>query len=879
MKLVAPLLLLLLIGSAMSIIPTQAATVSQTTTAISTTTTKSSEPLVLFNGTAIMQSQPPPKGKIGQDLGTNTMRFTQGGLQFFRPDKSGNLTIPLPKLNVTGIVTDLVPATSKNSTTTDYTYNDPQLPSDWFFTHKGYNYEILITGNALVPSFIQIPLGNPNGLKASVCDSLSHNGIDKETGKPIIIPPCTRQCFGTMCFDWSDVNTAKCPTITSFKYNNQTDILYLPVSGNFKCDPIALDGSGQCNSLLATASCTITLSTSNGNVVCLTSSTYFFTDSPSTPSDGSHTFTQRYSYTVAHIIVREYSFTSVSALSSDVITFTDSSNDDTSAIAYCVDGANTSTPFDPNVSLPARWDQGASNPNFSTTTANDFLITMGTDGNANNCMSATAGYTQIQNVCSGAPNFPFDLGVQYDVVSSTQSGVAVPTYNTFNSVTGSETNIEDAIQQAATVTQPIKIITDNSGPSGTFALSGACSGTIASDGSAHNFTCTATTSTTITVPAAGASTRYLFSDGGNLPGVTTWTFTTCASGTCTEKDNTTYYQLRNNYNFSAAAPYTWDNTFTVIVSGPFVGVGATVNSQVLFMGGHSDVTIPGFWYDYNHPVSLQSPIADGSNKQWTGKAPTSFTDTTGGNTDTVNYYLQLQNTYRATPLTPPTWNGAKSILATGTNLGTASSTICTIGALSGGGAASCTAYADYNLAVSLPGSFLISTSTWTGTAPTSFTQTTGGNTNNVNYNQVGVSTTYTSQGCSLSQIVSSVTVTNVQEVCDSLQPYLTFTTTASGSFTITPLSATNVLRVTLGGAAVTFTFTSGILTFSGGPGIYIVDYFCYRNCGAITSSTSTSQTTTAGIPASSSIALAVVGAVALVGLISLAVRSRAKRRR
>ena len=59
--------------------------------AVSTTTTTASQPLVSFTGTVTSFSKPPPAGQIGEDRGTNQIRFKQNAIQFFR-STGGNIT-------------------------------------------------------------------------------------------------------------------------------------------------------------------------------------------------------------------------------------------------------------------------------------------------------------------------------------------------------------------------------------------------------------------------------------------------------------------------------------------------------------------------------------------------------------------------------------------------------------------------------------------------------------------------------------------------------------------------------------------------------------------------------------------------------------------
>jgi len=110
-----------------------------------------------------------------------------------------------------------------------------------------------------------------------------------------------------------------------------------------------------------------------------------------------------------------------------------------------VSGANTASPFDSNVGLPAVQDQSSGNAvTFSTSHANDFLIVIGSDSNAGHAMSANTGWSLVQNVNAGAPDYPFDLGAECQIVSSAQSGASVY-FDQLSSITNSRVNIVDAI--------------------------------------------------------------------------------------------------------------------------------------------------------------------------------------------------------------------------------------------------------------------------------------------------------------------------------------------------------------------------------------------------------------------------------------------------
>lgn len=111
--------------------------------------------------------------------------------------------------------------------------------------------------------------------------------------------------------------------------------------------------------------------------------------------------------------------------------------------AWGISGANTTTPFDANVSLPAT-AHGTSIPptvsGVSTTNANDMLI-CGVVGSGSGPPSAAGGFTLVW----GSSVLPVVAG-EYDVVSSAQSSRSV----TFPiSATGSWAILADAIQAAS----------------------------------------------------------------------------------------------------------------------------------------------------------------------------------------------------------------------------------------------------------------------------------------------------------------------------------------------------------------------------------------------------------------------------------------------
>jgi flagellin-like protein len=159
-----------------------------------------------------------------------------------------------------------------------------------------------------------------------------------------------------------------------------------------------------------------------------------------------------------------------SPISSATITVTLlGSTDAASIIAFGVSGANTVTPWDPNVALPAT---ATGNPaaapsvsGVSTTTANDFIL--GIQGNGNGVSAAatdeTSGsaFSLIKNNDNIGGTNAESAAAEYQVVSARQSGVSVA-FGTVTLANDYWTMIADAIQPGAT-TQGADVFVRNSG--------------------------------------------------------------------------------------------------------------------------------------------------------------------------------------------------------------------------------------------------------------------------------------------------------------------------------------------------------------------------------------------------------------------------------
>ncbi|MBI3859940.1 MAG: hypothetical protein HY296_06875 [Thaumarchaeota archaeon] len=294
--------------------------------------------------------------------------------------------------------------------------------------------------------------------------------------------------------------------------------------------------------------------------------------------------------------------------------------------------------------------------------------------------------------------------------------------------------IEMMVEYKFQVTQPSTCTMDNSGAQATVAVSGGSSTptTLACDGSSHNIFAAPSTTITSTEPADGSNTRYRF--GG---GTTTTTATSCASGTCSGWTYTNYEQLQNTYQASTngQGPPAWDSGLAIAPTGQVAGTAGSTVCTITPTSGSTITAQCTEWADYNRAVAAPS-TASGSaaNVQWKLYGTSTSTLTTGGNTvGAFTYYKQLSNTYQVTANSQSNFDSGMSWAVSGTIGGSGSTTGCAISSTVAA-TDSCTAYFDYNLAVTIPqaASNPPSNSRWQSSAACSFTQTTGGNTDNCN---------------------------------------------------------------------------------------------------------------------------------------------------
>ncbi len=232
---------------------------------------------------------------------------------------------------------------------------------------------------------------------------------------------------------WSHRATTSATTFT---------LNYVPLTlTNNVVSTLSADGSAT-GTFSTTNSGTVTLSTTNANDVIVVEETNengpnaaVLTVSSVTASGLS--FAQRSSFTLGAPTYQDAEVwwaVASSPLASTVITVTISgTTDDASLVAFGVSGANTASPWDPNISLPATATGSPSTTptvnGVSTTNANDIIL--GFQGNGNNAgafavsETAGAGFTLIQDVANNGAVNADDASAEYQTVSSAQSGVTV----------------------------------------------------------------------------------------------------------------------------------------------------------------------------------------------------------------------------------------------------------------------------------------------------------------------------------------------------------------------------------------------------------------------------------------------------------------------
>lgn len=152
---------------------------------------------------------------------------------------------------------------------------------------------------------------------------------------------------------------------------------------------------------------------------------YNTTAQTSSVSGGSLTWTKRGSNTAGGAFtIDEYYAATSSTLSSATITATIGTAANFHLFVFGVSGADTTSPFDANASLPGFSTASSSSPatSISTTNAADFIFGVGSQSGTN-AFTISSPFTTIDNA-SGAGEGPSAADL-YEVVSATQSSLSV----------------------------------------------------------------------------------------------------------------------------------------------------------------------------------------------------------------------------------------------------------------------------------------------------------------------------------------------------------------------------------------------------------------------------------------------------------------------
>jgi len=423
---------------------------------------------------------------------------------------------------------------------------------------------------------------------------------------------------------------------------------------------------------------------------------------------------------------------------SETITITPSANSAMSISCLAFINTATSAPFFDIVNGSSQYVTATG----STAPASLPIIT----GTANRTMFMAVG------VAANAPIYTLQ-GADLAISNSSTSGLAQNTNDfapaggqaytmTANFTSNNWAAVGTAILDASssgpgTVTQPVACTMDQAyGATVTLTISGGSPSpsTVNCDGTSHNITVNALTTLTATEPSDSSNDRQRFS--GALTALST---TTCSSGTCTAWSFTNYDEKLSTIAISIGTGTT-DSGLTWSFTGYVDSNPAATICTISPSSGQTSASST-CWSNYNRPmIAPAEPSGEVSNARFRNVADgtsTAATPTSGGNTYTITYDRQVQDTYQASPMSgfANDWVSGLTIPVTGSYLGTAE-TLCTLTPTAGkANPVSCQHWVDSGTAVTLlsNASGAATGTQWVAQGTNSFTDSTGGQTFNVNY--------------------------------------------------------------------------------------------------------------------------------------------------
>lgn len=190
----------------------------------------------------------------------------------------------------------------------------------------------------------------------------------------------------------------------------------------------------------------------------------------------------------------------------------------------------------------------------------------------------------------------------------------------------------------------------NGPPTWDSGLSAAVTGTVAGAGSTTICTINPSSGTTTTAPCSGWSDynrsaslpSTLSGAGANIrwlgSGTLAWTDTTGGN----THTGAYYKQLQNTYQASPAGQRTTFNAaMTINIIGFHLGSSGQIITGIATSSGGGTAS-SNAWTDYNREAKLDQTEVLSATERWMSLTQPSWTQTTGGNTNTGNYYNQFQ---------------------------------------------------------------------------------------------------------------------------------------------------------------------------------------------------------------------------------------------
>jgi hypothetical protein len=279
---------------------------------------------------------------------------------------------------------------------------------------------------------------------------------------------------GSLCdiklasIEWNFCPKVSTLTAVTLTYSAGTIQLKTTATAWSWTDPIAVDGGGQCHTG-SSNTCNLSLTTSLSPDIIIVYQGCFSAGGCGVFTKASDTSSLSWTTRVCHgsdgqtcasvngfDSVQEDYATSSGTLSGDSITCTQTGNTNgrISCVAFGISGAATSSFFDANGAVPCTGDNGGSTStpftcSISTSNANDMIIGGAANGLGSGAQTMTAGtgFTFAETTNGGSTDGDGSAVGEYDVVSSTQSGLSVAV--TTSSAGTHWAIIGDAIKQAA----------------------------------------------------------------------------------------------------------------------------------------------------------------------------------------------------------------------------------------------------------------------------------------------------------------------------------------------------------------------------------------------------------------------------------------------